>query len=107
MLRALLRFVGYLCLAVGFISFVVDGARSIANKEWAYLSIGNAFETMFPRNYAGWLEAAKQHLPPVLFDLGLVQLLAAPFFIGATVLAVLLLLLGKRPMAKIGYSNRD
>jgi hypothetical protein len=107
MLRALLRFVGYLCLAVGFISFVVDGARGIANSEWAYLSIGKAFETMFPHNYAGWLEAAKLRLPAVLFDPGLARLLAAPFFIGATVLAILLLVLGKKPKAKIGYSNRD
>jgi hypothetical protein len=107
MLRVLLRSVGHIGLAVGFVTFVVDGARSIANKEWDYLSISSALETVFPRAYAGWQEAAKLHLPPVLWDPVLVRTLAAPFFVGVTVLAMLLLLLGRKPKAKIGYSNRD
>jgi hypothetical protein len=107
MLRLLLRFVGYLGLAVGFIAFVVDGARSIANKELAYVSIGSVLDTVLPHAYGGWQEAAKLRLPPALYDPVLVKTLAAPFFVGATVIAVLLLLIGQKPKPKIGYSNRD
>jgi hypothetical protein len=107
MLRLLLRFVGHVGLAVGFIAFVVDGARSVANKELAYVSIGTVLDTVLPHAYAGWLGAAKLHLPSVLYDPVLIKALAAPFFVGATVIAVLLLLIGQKPKPKIGYSNRD
>ena len=107
MLRALIRFVGYLSLAIGFISFVVDGARSIADKDLAYLSIGAAMDTLFPRGFPDWQEAAKLRLPPALYDPVLINTLAAPFCLAATIIAVLLLLLGRKPKPKIGYSNRD
>ena len=40
MIRALLRGLGYLGLALGFIAFVDDGARYVANNEWSFLPIG-------------------------------------------------------------------
>src|ERR1700730_13612778 len=97
MLRALLRFVGY----------IVDGARYIANNEWSFLAIGTAIDAVLPRSYSGWEDRAKLHLPAYLWDPVLVKTLAAPFFVGATVIAVLLLLLGRKPKAQIGYSSRD
>ena len=107
MLRALLRFIGYLCLAIGFIAFVVDGARSVANKEWTFLPIRAALDAVMPHAYAGWQEAAKLRLPPFLWDPVLVTTLAAPLFFAAAVIALIFLLLGKKPKARIGYSNRD
>jgi hypothetical protein len=107
MLRALLRFLGYLSLAIGFIAFVVDGARSVANKEWTFLPISAALDGVMPHSYAGWQEAAKLRLPPFLWDPVLRTMLDAPFFFAAAIIALIFLLLGKRPKARIGYSNRD
>jgi hypothetical protein len=106
-LRALLRFLGYLCLAIGFIAFVVDGARSVANKEWTFLPIGTALDTALPHAYTGWQEAAKLRLPAFLWDPVLVTTLAAPFFFAAAIIALVFLLLGKKPKPRIGYSSRD
>jgi len=107
MLRALLRLVGYLGLAGGFIAFVVDGAASVANKKWSFLSIRAALDSVLPHAYSGWEETAKLRLPALLWDPVLVRTLAAPFFLGACVIALLLLALGRKPKARIGYSSRD
>ncbi|MFI5011715.1 MAG: hypothetical protein ACHQAY_05150 [Hyphomicrobiales bacterium] len=107
MIRALLRFVGYLGLSVGFIAFVVDGAHYVANNEWSFLRIGTAIDAVLPRAYAGWEQTAKLRLPSFLWDPVLVTALAAPFFAVVTVIAVLVLLLGRKPKARIGYSSRD
>jgi hypothetical protein len=107
MLRALFRFLGYVCLAIGFVAFVVDGARSVANKEWTYLQIKDVLDTVMPHAYAGWQEAAKLHLPGFLWDPVLVKTLASPFFFASAIIALFFLLLGKKPRARIGYSNRD
>lgn len=107
MLRALLRFLGYLGLAIGFIAFVVDGARSVANKDWTFLPIGAALDAVTPHAYAGWQETAKLRLPHFLWDPVLVTMLAAPFFFAAAIIALIFLLLGKKPRARIGYSSRD
>jgi len=107
MLRALSRFIGYLGLVAGFIAFVVDGARYIANNEWSFLPIGDAINAVLPRAYAGWENLAKLRLPAPLWDPVLVSALAVPFFAVMTVLGVVLLLLGRKPRALIGYSSRD
>ena len=54
MIRAFLRGLGYLGLALGFIAFVDDGARYVANNEWSFLAIGSAIDAVLPRAYAGW-----------------------------------------------------
>ncbi|MBV8769097.1 MAG: hypothetical protein JO094_09415 [Hyphomicrobiales bacterium] len=107
MIRALLRGLGYLGFAFGFIAFVDDGARYIANNEWSFLTLGTALDTVMPRAYAGWQTAAKLKLPGFLADTVLTRTLETPFFVVAAVLGVLLLLLGRKPKPLIGYSSRD
>ena len=107
MLRALIRCLGYLALSAGFIAFVVDGARYIANNEWSFLPIGGAIDSVLPGAYAGWQAAAKLRLPAYLFDPMLVNALALPFFVVMSVIGMLLLLIGRKPRPRIGYSNRD
>jgi hypothetical protein len=107
MIRALLRGLGYLGLALAFIAFVDDGARYIANNEWSFLTIGQAIDAVLPRAYAGWEAAAELKLPGLLWDPVLTRALALPFFLWAAVIGVLLLLLGRKRKPLIGYSNRD
>jgi hypothetical protein len=107
MFRALLRGIGYLGLALGFITFVVDGARYLANNEWSFLPFGTALDAVLPRAYAGWEKSAKLRLPDLLWDPLMTRALATPFFVVATVIGVLFLLLGRKPKPPIGYSNRD
>jgi hypothetical protein len=107
MIRSLLRSIGYIGLALGFIAFVVDGARYVANNEWSFLSIGTAIDAVLPRSYSGWERVAKLRLPDFLWDPILSHALTIPFFAVATVIGVLLLFLGRKRKAPIGYSNRD
>jgi hypothetical protein len=107
MIRWILRFFGYIGLAGGFIAFVVDGAGYVANGEWESLQIGMAARAVFPAAFANMESAAKLRLPALLWDPVMLRLLAVPFFIVATVMGVLLLFLGRKPKALVGYSNRD
>ncbi len=49
MMRFLLRFVGYVLLAAGFVTLVIDGARSIANSALLLTPLGEALVTVLAR----------------------------------------------------------
>jgi hypothetical protein len=107
MIRWLLRFLGYISLAGGFIAFVVDGAGYVANGDWMSLQFGTAARAVFPGAFAHLESAAKQGFMAMLWDPVMLRLLAVPFFVVATLIGMALLFLGRKPKPLIGYSNRD
>jgi hypothetical protein len=105
-MRAFLRFIGMLLAAGAFVSFVVDGARSIATEAvqttpagavWAWISLPslNTFQAVVER-----------YVSPVLWDPIILSILTAPFFLVLIVLSALLMFAGRRPRSQIGFASR-
>ena len=46
MIRFLLRFIGLLCLALGFIFLVYDGTKSIADQRWYVTKVSDVWITV-------------------------------------------------------------
>ena len=105
MLRFGLRALGFLLLAIAFAAIVVDGTRSIAGRELSVFSLGDTIGRLKP----GWIAAIGQAVERVGAPAGRAAAigLATPTWLDAAVLGVLLLVAGRRPRRRIGYSGRD
>ncbi|HEY8566161.1 MAG TPA: PetM family of cytochrome b6f complex subunit 7 [Beijerinckiaceae bacterium] len=102
MIRALARFFGLLLVAAGFVGVVVDGTRSIANGELAYLPLGDLAMRLFPKGFAA-IEPAVTRIHPALWDPVLADAFLVPASLLGLGLGLLLIWLGRRPPEPIGF----
>jgi hypothetical protein len=104
--RFLLRLLGYLLVAAGFVSLVIDGARSIANSAVQYTQLKLALVTLFGERVDGLQPMIERGMHPLLWDPVMLNLLLAPAALVAFLLGFLLLRLGARPERQIGIVTR-
>lgn len=98
MIRFLVRFLGFIGMAVGFVGLIIDGTRSIANGTLAFTSLGE-IARLFPS-----LEpTVVSHLHPALWDPVLTTLFRLPASILGFGLGLALLWLARRPAEPIGH----
>lgn len=105
-MRFLLRFVGYLSVAAGFVALVIDGARSIANAGLRFTPVGEVLIAVVQGRYQLIQPAIERNIHPWLWDPVLLTLLRAPAAGAALVLGFMLLWLGRRPDEAIGIVTR-
>ena len=105
MIRLVLRFVGFLVLAVAFAALIVDGTRSIAAGTPAILPLGRTTSALFPDLFVKLHAAIETHVP-LLWDPVLVTVLLLPAWLVLGVLGILFIALARRPRPKIGYARR-
>ena len=105
MIRFLLRFIGLICLAAGFILLIYDGTKSIAGNMVFLTNVRTLWELI----NAGSLAKLKPMIEPyaggLLWDPLMVAILAAPSWSLLGVLGILFLLLGRKKKPLIGYAR--
>ncbi|CAM5193735.1 hypothetical protein ARD30_06530 [Bosea thiooxidans] len=105
-MRFLLRLVGYLLVATGFVMVVLDGARSIANSGLRFTALGEVLASALQERYGLLQPAIERNIHPLLWDPVLLTLLQAPAAFAALLLGFALLWLGRRPEPRIGIVTR-
>ena len=105
MLRFLSRFLGFLCLAGGFVALVYDGARSIANNDLRVTPLSDLILTVF-KEKGGTLQSSIQGIAPWLWDLLVLPLTLAPVSLIGLVLGAVLIWLGQPRPEPIGFLTR-
>ena len=106
MVRFLLRLVGYLLVAAGFVTLVIDGARSIANSAVQFTPLKLALTMLFGARMDALQPSVERNIHPLLWDPVLLNLLLAPAALIAFLLGFLLLKLGTPPEPRIGIVTR-
>ncbi|WP_306222333.1 hypothetical protein [Bosea beijingensis] len=106
MVRFLLRLIGYLFVAAGFVALVIDGARSIANAGLRFTPVGEVLSAVIHERYQLIQPAIERNLHPWLWDPLLLSLMRAPAAAAALLLGFALLWLGRRPDEIIGIVTR-
>jgi hypothetical protein len=106
MVRFLVRLIGYVLIAAGFVSLVLDGARSIANSALQVTALGGTLASVLHERYQQIQPAIERNIHPLLWDPVVLHLLRAPTALVALVLGFLLLWLGARPEPGIGIVTR-
>lgn len=105
-MRFLLRLVGYLGVAAGFIALVIDGARSIANSGLRFTALGETLASFIHERYALIQPTVERNIHPLLWDPVLLSLMRMPTAFVALAIGFALLWLGRRPEPQIGFVTR-
>jgi hypothetical protein len=104
--RFLVRMLGYLLVAGGFIALLTDGARSIANSFLRFTPLGETGLTFLGERFRQLQPAVERNLHPLLWDPVLVNVLQVPTAAAGLLLGFLLLWLGAAPKPQIGIVTR-
>lgn len=105
MIRFLLRFVGLLLLAAGFIFLVIDGTRSIAASAVQFTPVGEYWYAWHPTSLQLLQPALERHVAVWLWDPVMLTVLTAPAWLVLGILGSLLILLGRKKPRLIGYER--
>lgn len=105
-LRFLVRILGYLLVAGGFVVLLTDGARSIANSALRFTSLGETLLALLGDRYRQLQPGVERNLHPLLWDPVLLHLMLAPTALAGLLLGFLLLWLGAEPKPIIGIVTR-
>ena len=104
MIRFLLRFIGLLCLALGFILLVYDGTRSIADQRWHITKVSDAWITINESTLTK-LQPTLEGIARWLWDPLFVGVLNAPSWLVLFICGAILILLGRKKRPLIGYAR--
>lgn len=105
MLRLLIRFIGLLALAGGFIGCIVDGTRSLAGDGLYVTTLAQGLQAANRAAYAGLQAFAQAHFPAFVWDPVLVHLMLVPLSVALGGLGGLFILMSHEPRPGIGYSR--
>jgi hypothetical protein len=105
MIRFLLRFIGLICLAAGFILLIYDGTKSIAGNKVFLTSVRMLWELINAGSLAKLEPMIRPYAGGLLWDPLMVAILAAPSWSVLGVLGILFLLLGRKKKPLIGYAR--
>jgi len=103
MLRFLVRAIGLLLLAAGFIALIVDGTRSLAGSSLYITSIDAALQAIAPAAYQSLEKSVLAHLPLFFWDPLLVHLLGMPLSGAMLAFGGFCVLLTHRAPQEFGY----
>jgi ABC-type phosphate transport system permease subunit len=103
MIRFLFRFLGLVCLALGFIFLVYDGTKSIADQRLYITTVSDVWAAVHESSL-GQLRPMIQRLA-VWIDPVVQSVLNAPTWLVLAVLGTFLILLGRKKRPLIGYAR--
>jgi hypothetical protein len=106
MLRFLIRVLGLLLLAGGFVALIVDGTRSLAGGRLLVTTLRKGAAELFPLAYQALQSAVEQHLSAFLWDPVIATLLLTPISLAFGGVGALLIVLSHKQHEAIGYSSR-
>jgi hypothetical protein len=104
MIRFLFRFLGLVCLALGFIFLVYDGTKSIADQRLYITRVSDVWAAVHESSL-GQLRPMVERLAAWLWDPVVQSVLNAPTWLVLVILGTLLILLGRKKRPLIGYAR--
>jgi hypothetical protein len=104
MIRFLLRFIGLCLLATAFVFFVYDGTKSIANQHLVYGRVGDVW-AMVDQTSLNLAQNWLKHKAAWAWDPYIQTFFDLPAWIVLVVVAMILILLGRKKRPLIGYAR--
>jgi hypothetical protein len=104
MIRFVLRFVGFVLLAAGFVFLVYDGTKSIAGNVLFITKLSQTWSDIHQASLFQLQPAIEQRIP-WLWDPVFVTLLDQPTWLVLGILGALFILLGRKKKRLIGWSR--
>lgn len=101
-MRALLRLLSMVALAVAVIAGVLDATRSIAAEALVMTPLGHSWESLSPATLEAFETSVGGVLPAFAWDAAVRPLLGVPGFAFFAGLALVLYVAGRRPSRRPG-----
>lgn len=103
----ILRLIGFLLLAAGFISFVIDGVKSIASAKIVITPLGAAWAAVDLPSLNLAQAIVERYVWPFLWDPVMLNILLLPGWVVFTALGAALYYLGRRRRASQVIANQE
>jgi hypothetical protein len=104
MIRFLFRFVGLLCLALGFIFLVYDGTKSIADQRLYITKVSDVWAALHEQSLAQ-LRPTIEQIADWLWDPVVQGVLMAPSWLVLAIVGTILIIIGRKRRPLIGYAR--
>jgi hypothetical protein len=105
MIRFILRILGLVALAGGFVALIADGIRYIADGTLQLTPLGKIAFDILREKFLLLQPAVERHLHPFLWQYLLQPIFETPAFIVLILLSILLLWAGRRRKAPVGHPS--
>lgn len=105
MIRALLRLIGVIFLAAGFVLLVYDGAKSIADSRLYVYKLGQLWTDIHAASLQSAEAKVQASLPSAVWDPVITMVLEQPAWLVFGIVGVVLILLGRKRKPLIGYAR--
>jgi ABC-type phosphate transport system permease subunit len=105
MIRFLLRSIGLLLLALGFIFLVYDGIRSISDGTILLTRTSEVWNATHDRSLAAFQTLVERNVSTAIWQAVIAPILAQPAAAVACILGVILTVLGRKKRPLIGYAR--
>jgi hypothetical protein len=104
MLRFLLRLIGLCLLAIAFFFFVYDGTKSIANQHLVYIRVGDVW-AIIDQGSLNLTQNWFKHKAMWAWDPYVQTIFDLPTWIVLAIVAMILIVLGRKKRPLIGYAR--
>lgn len=104
MIQFLFRFIGLLCLALGFIFLVYDGTKSIADQRLYITRVSDVWASVHEQSLAQ-LRPMVEQIATWLWDPVVQSVLAAPSWLVLAIIGTIFIMLGRKRRPLIGYAR--
>lgn len=104
-MKFFLRLLGYLVLAVAFIAAVVDASKTVAAGKLVLTPLGQAWFDLHSASLNLMQAVIQRYVAPVIWDPVVVSVLLLPSWAVFGVIALLLLLAGRRRRGSVAVIN--
>jgi hypothetical protein len=104
MIRFLLRFIGLCLLATAFVLFVYDGTKTIANQQLIYMKVSEVW-AIVDQHSLNLVQAWLKQKALWAWDPYMEKLFELPSWIVIGIIAMVLVLLGRKKKPLIGYAR--
>ena len=106
MLRFVVRVLGFLAIAGGFVMLVVDGTRTLANGSLSFMALGEVGFRLLGERYLLLQPGIERHIHPLLWDPLVLHLTLMPASLVLLAIGLGLVMLGRKPPEPIGFDTR-
>jgi hypothetical protein len=104
MIRFLLRFIGLLLLACAFVLFVYDGTKAIANQQFIYMNFSQVW-AIIDQNSLNLVQNWLKQKAMWAWDPYVQEVFDLPSWVVLGIVAMILVLLGRKKKPLIGYAR--
>ena len=104
MIRSVFRFIGLWILAAGFVALVRDGTKSIAGNAVFITKLGEDWNNLHSTSLQP-LQPAIERVAIWLWDPVMLTILTAPTWLVFGIMGSILILIGRKKKALIGYGR--